>query len=182
MCCVNYILFKWVGSLLQLHVALVPHKASSFSLSQPVCCLSFNYVTYYFSCVIAECPSDCTHCTLVCVIWCVHSVLSLAGNRPMSSFPGKHCWVRSGVCNYTWVPISSLRAFFPGSPNNTNSCAACRAQPADSQTTHPEPRSRWRPVLPGLPQAMCNPALSFSPSAAGSVGGSMSQRKQIPGL
>lgn len=49
----------------------------------------------------------------------------------MSSFPGKHCWVRSGVYNYTWVPISSLWASFPCSTNNTNSCTR-RAQPNHS--------------------------------------------------
>lgn len=143
-----------------------------FWLCDNCICLS----VYIFACICA-----CTHCTPKLCTMCYLACMSLAGNRVMSSFPGKHCWVRSGVYNYTWVPISSLRAFFPGSPNNTNSCAR-RAQPAGSQTTHPEPSSLWRPALPGLPQTMCNPALSFSPLAAGSVGGSMSQRKQIPHL
>lgn len=87
--------------------------------------------------------SDCCVCmnslhslcvrVYVCVS-CVH--MSLAGNRGMYSFPSKPCWVRSGVYNYTWVPISSLRAFFSGSNNNTSSCTH-RAQPAGSHITRP---------------------------------------------
>lgn len=79
------------------------------------------------------------------------------------------------VYNYTWVPISSLRPFFSGSPNNINSCA-CWAHPAGSQTTHPELSSQQRPALSGFTVTMCNPALSFWPLAAGSVGEHMSQR------
>lgn len=79
--------------------------------------------------------------------------MSLAGNRVISSFPGKHCWVRLGVYNYIWVPISSQKVFFYGSPNNINSCA-CRAQLAGNQTSHPELSSQWRPALLDLSLAM----------------------------
>lgn len=115
--------------------------------------------------MITECLCDWYVCVLLIKCVCV-LCMSLAGNRALSFFPGKHCWVRSGVYNYTWVPISSLRAFFSGSPNNTNSCVR-GVQPAGSQTTHPELGSQWRPALLGLPRAMCNPTLSFSPLAAG---------------
>lgn len=94
--------------------------------------------------------------------WCPSSLVSIAESG-------------QAVYNYTWVPISSLRPFFSGSPNSINSCA-CWAQPADSQTTHPKLSSQQRPALSGFTVTMCNPALSFWPLAAGSVGGHMSQR------
>lgn len=79
------------------HIILVVHSTKCLALSVCMCTICMHVLNLY-----------------ECVYYLVRvRCMSLAGNGVMSFFPGKYCWVRSGVYNYTWVPISSLKSLLP---------------------------------------------------------------------
>lgn len=102
-----------------------------------------------FNVLLMKCLVNvCAHVHAMRIIQSVCCTTGLAWERSDDFLPWQallsqvgSIWLHMGAHQQSESLLSSAH------PNNTNSCAH-RAQPAGSQTTHPEPSSRRRPALP----------------------------------